>query len=96
GVDGAHGLPTVTVALEHKAGHVLLSVQDNGSGLPGEQQAQLMKRGAQGETGQLLGQGAGLGLALVSQYARLMQAEVALGSGPEGRGWVCTIAFQPE
>lgn len=93
GIDGAHGAPTVTVALERVGYEVVLSVQDNGSGLPGEIQAQLMKRGAQGETGQLLGQGGGLGLALVAQYAKLMNARVTLGSGPGGRGWVCSVAF---
>ncbi len=93
GVDNRSEQPAVTVGLERQADLVVLSVQDNGSGLPGEMQARLMERGAQGETGQLLGQGAGLGLALVSQYARLMQATVSLGGGPGGRGWVCTIAF---
>lgn len=85
--------PAVTVAVQRAGGEVLLSVQDNGSGLPGELQARLVKRGAQGDTGQLLGQGAGLGLALVSQYAQLLHARLALGSGPDGRGWVCTLAF---
>ncbi|MEO7546875.1 MAG: hypothetical protein ABIT82_00485, partial [Ramlibacter sp.] len=66
------------------------------SGLPGEVQALLMQRGAQGETGQLLGQGAGLGLALVAQYAKLMNARVNLGSDTDGRGWVCSIAFRSE
>ena len=93
GTDGAHGAPTITVALEQDEDGITLSVQDNGSGLPGELQAQLMKRGAQGETGQLLGQGAGLGLALVAQYAKLMRARIALGSGAQGRGWACSIVF---
>jgi two-component system sensor histidine kinase TctE len=84
---------SVTVALERKEGDVVLSVQDNGPGLPGELQAQLVRRGAQGETGQLLEQGAGLGLALVSQYATLMGASMTLASGPQGRGWLCTIRF---
>ncbi len=93
GSDGMHGLASITVALERAGSEVVLSVQDNGSGLPGEVQAQLMTRGAQGETGQLLGQGAGLGLALVSQYARLMHARMVLGSGPDGQGWLCSVAF---
>lgn len=83
---------SVTVAIAREAGAVLLSVQDNGPGLPDELQAQLVRRGAQGETGQLLGQGAGLGLALVSQYATSMRASMVLGRGPQG-GWLCTIRF---
>ena len=93
GVDAQARPPTVTVALEHRAGEVVLSVQDNGPGAPGEEQMALAQRGAQGEAGQLLGQGAGLGLALVAQYARLMKAHMALRSGADGRGWVCEIAF---
>jgi two-component system sensor histidine kinase TctE len=84
----------VTVAIEQREGVVVLSVQDNGPGLPDEVQAQLVHRGAQGQLGQLLGQGAGLGLALVSQYATLMGAQMTLGSGPGGRGWLCEIHFR--
>jgi two-component system, OmpR family, sensor histidine kinase TctE len=93
GVSPAVDAPAVTVAVEHTANEVLLSVQDNGPGVPQAQQLALAGRGAQGEAGQLLGQGAGLGLALVAQYARLMNARMALRSGAGGRGWVCEIAF---
>jgi two-component system sensor histidine kinase TctE len=94
GVDPSRGAPTITVAVKREAEETLLSVEDNGPGLPGEQQAQLIRRGVQGETGHLLGQGAGLGLALVAQYAKLLHARMTLGSGPDGGGWVCTIALR--
>ncbi|HWI82652.1 sensor histidine kinase [Ramlibacter sp.] len=96
GIDGKNGSPAITVAIEHGRGQTILSVQDNGSGLPGELQLQLMQRGAQGEAGQLLGEGAGLGLALVAQYARLMGARMTLGSGPGGTGWVSRVSFPSE
>jgi two-component system sensor histidine kinase TctE len=89
----ADGPSTVTVVIDRPPGEVVLMVQDNGAGLPGELQDQLVHRGAQGQLGQLLGQGAGLGLALVSQYATLMDARMVLGSGAGGRGWVCAIHF---
>ena len=85
--------PAITVAVERSSGEVLLSVQDNGPGVPREQQRALAERGAQGEAGQLLGKGVGLGLALVAQYARLMNARMALRTGEDGRGFVCEIAF---
>ncbi|MDE2604687.1 MAG: sensor histidine kinase [Burkholderiales bacterium] len=85
--------PAITVAVEERPTEVLLLVQDNGPGVPHEQQQALVERGAQGEAGQLLGQGVGLGLALVAQYARLMDARMTLRSGESGRGWVCEIAF---
>ena len=93
GVDASVS-PAITVAVARDGERTLLSVEDNGPGLPDEQQDSLIRRGAQGETGQMLGQGAGLGLALVSQYAQLMQATMKLASGPGGRGWVCTIALR--
>lgn len=93
GTDAAHAAPTVTVAIEQVGRETVLSVLDNGSGLPGEMQMKLMQRGAQGDAGQLLGEGVGLGLALVAQYARLMGAHMTLGSGPQGVGWICRIAF---
>ncbi len=83
----------ITVSVHRYADEVILTVQDNGPGVPGEMQAQLMRRGTQGEAAQLMGEGAGLGLALVAQYAKLMNARVMLGSGPSGRGWQCSIAF---
>ena len=89
----AEGTSTVTVAIERRPGEVVLSVQDNGAGPPGELQAHLVQRGTQGQLGQLLGQGAGLGLALVAQYALLMDARMELGTGPDGQGWVCAIHF---
>ena len=85
--------PAITVAIDETDAGTVLSVQDNGTGLPGELQLQLMRRGAQGEAGALLGEGAGLGLALVAQYARLMGAAMELGSGPGGTGWVCRVSF---
>ncbi len=96
GTDAAHGPPAVTVAIEQDGNETVLSVLDNGSGLPGEMQMKLMERGAQGDAGQLLGEGVGLGLALVAQYARLMGARMTLGSGPQGIGWICRIAFTQE
>ncbi|MDB5958014.1 sensor histidine kinase [Ramlibacter sp.] len=90
--DGATA--TVTVALERRGDQVLLFVQDNGPGVPGALQAALVARGTQGEAGQLLGQGAGLGLALVAQYARLLRGHMRLHSGEAGRGWVCEITLR--
>ncbi|HVZ43705.1 MAG TPA: sensor histidine kinase [Ramlibacter sp.] len=85
--------PSITVALDRRGADVVLSVLDNGPGLPADQQANLVDRGVQGEPGQLLGEGAGIGLALVSQYARLLGARMVLASGPDGRGWRCEIVF---
>lgn len=93
GSDNANGPPSITVAIDQEPDAIVLSVLDNGSGLPGEMQLAMMQRGMQGEAGQLLGEGVGLGLALVAQHARLMGARMTLGSGPGGVGWASRIAF---
>lgn len=85
--------PAITVAVERRGGEVLLSVQDNGPGAPLQEQMALAERGSQGQAGQLLGQGVGLGLALVGQYARLMNGRMSLRGGDDGRGFVCEISF---
>src|SRR5690606_28694010 len=93
GADAAAGDPCVTVSLAREDGDTVLSVEDNGQAMPGIDQERLVQRGAQGQTGTLLGEGAGLGLALVSQYAMLMNARMTLSSGAAGRGWRCAIRF---
>lgn len=90
---GGGSPPAITVAVERRDGEVVLSVQDNGPGVPHEQQLALAERGAQGEAGQLLGEGVGLGLALVAQYARLMRARMRLRTADAAGGFVCEIAF---
>ena len=94
GVAGGQAQATITVAVESRAGQITLGVQDNGPGMTAAEQAQLTERGAQGDAGRLLGEGAGIGLALVAQHARLMKARMELGTPPSGQGWVCWIHFR--
>ena len=87
--------PVVTVAVQHDdGGRTLLSVQDNGPGIPAERRPEMLKRGVRG-VGQPGGSGTagGVGLALVTFYAQLLKAPVSFGSGPDGRGWRCEIVF---
>ena len=93
GVDAHSSPPAVTVSLEYQDGDTLLAVEDNGLAMPGADQERLVERGAQGRAGTLLGEGGGLGLALVAQYARLMNARMTLASGAGGAGWRCEIRF---
>ena len=73
--------PQVTVELatledETQGPSVTLSVIDNGPGLAVHERERLMQRWAQGHqaTDERLGEGAGLGLAIVARYAELMRA----------------------
>ena len=82
---GTHSEITVSVQAGPE-GAVTLAVTDNGPGMGAEQTSGLLERWQQGSAGQHLGQGAGLGLAIVAQYARLMEARLELQAAnvPEG------------
>lgn len=90
GATGAEGRPVVTVAVQREeGGRTVLSVQDNGPGIPAERRSEMLKRGVRGVAS---GTG-GVGLALVTFYAQLLKAPVSFGSGPDGRGWRCAVVF---
>lgn len=93
GVDPQSQAPSVTVALAQQGGQVTLSVIDHGPGLSEALRDRLVQRWEQGEAGHALGQGAGLGLPIVAQYARLLRARFALSAGPQGRGLVASVHF---
>jgi two-component system sensor histidine kinase TctE len=74
-------------------GAIELAVLDNGPGMNTEQANGLLARWAQGHAGQQLGQGAGLGLAIVVQYARLMGAVLTLHNAGGAVGQVVSLRF---
>jgi two-component system sensor histidine kinase TctE len=84
----------VTVAIKPaEGGSTVLSVSDNGPGMDPGQAGDLLERWAQGRSGQQLGQGAGLGLAIVAQYARLMGARLELRGADGGVGQAVCVVF---
>ena len=85
---------TVTVVLAVAKQGVRLSVLDNGAGLSPAQSQHLMQRGVRGKAAQQLGQGAGLGLAIVAKFAQVMGAGFELGPVPEGAGLRATVNFR--
>jgi two-component system, OmpR family, sensor histidine kinase TctE len=85
---------TVTVVLSQQADTVTLSVVDNGSGLTFDQRRRLMQRGVRGVDSDRLGQGAGLGLAIVAKFAQVMNAKFELGDVPGGPGLRATLVFR--
>ncbi len=95
-----HGQPAlprrarVTVKLRRTPGVNELTVLDNGPGLAGTDPARWLHRGTQGSgPAQRLGQGAGLGLAIVARYAELMHARLVLDSGDGGVGLRVRVIF---
>jgi two-component system sensor histidine kinase TctE len=75
----------ITVSVEQNYQHVTLSVTDNGMGVPADKLQQISQRWVQGAAGEALKAGAGLGLAIVGTYAKLLGARVEVKPGqPQG------------
>ncbi|KRD55359.1 histidine kinase [Acidovorax sp. Root275] len=83
--------PRITVALQMRGEHVVLSVADNGPGVDAALAQRLLQRWAQGDQGVRLGQGAGLGLSIVARYAQLMGGRLALDPAQDGPGLVASV-----
>lgn len=84
-----YGGNTVTVELSER----MLSVVDDGPGIAPEAQRNLMQRWAQGSEGVKLGQGAGLGLAIITRYVALLGAELAFTPATTDGGLRVSVAF---
>jgi two-component system sensor histidine kinase TctE len=87
-----YGGRTITIELADST----LAVVDDGPGIPPEAQRDLMQRWAQGPAGQKLGQGAGLGLAIVARYAKLLGAELSFAKASDEGGLRVSVAFAPD
>jgi two-component system sensor histidine kinase TctE len=80
-----NGESHITVSVEDTPHSVVLSVTDNGAGVPADKLQQISQRWVQGAAGEALKAGVGLGLAIVGTYAKLLGARVALGAAqPHG------------
>ena len=99
---GAPGVATpaqITVSIEvfspggAEQEKVLLSVADNGVGLPESRRSEVQHRWQRSSREPMLREGAGLGLAIVSEYARLLGASLSLEAGSDGAGLVVTLTF---
>lgn len=90
---GAHTPSRIRLAVEQQAGRVELTVSDNGPGISPALRESVKNRWRQGQEGTRLGQGAGLGLAIVQRYAELMNADLQLSDADQGTGLQAGITF---
>jgi len=90
---GGGAVPRVTVTLQREEEAVTVSVNDNGPGLADGDAGLLTQRWTQGTQGHKLGQGAGLGLAIVRRYAALLNAQFSLEPGTGGQGLSARLRF---
>ena len=83
---------TIRVEIASEAGKVLLSVSDNGPGIPEEELKKVSERfyrplGTQSS-------GSGLGLSIVKRIAEVHNAELQIGTAGEGGGFKVTVTFR--
>lgn len=81
----------VTVRLEHVGDHVTLKVIDDGPGFPEATRELVFRRFWRSDSG--IGDGAGLGLAIVREIAERYRAAVSIVSRPEVEGTRIEVAF---
>jgi two-component system sensor histidine kinase QseC len=69
---------------------VVLTITDQGPGIPAEQRAAAFKRFRRGDVGV---SGSGIGLSLVARILDVHHAHILLGEGPDGRGLRVEVRF---
>jgi two-component system sensor histidine kinase TctE len=83
----------VTVRIARSSGGPMVSIEDNGPGIPDSERARVFERFYR-----VLGSGAegcGLGLAIVREIAQSHGAQVSLTPAADGTGTIATIVFPP-
>ncbi len=84
----------VTVRVAGGAGAVVLSVEDNGAGIPDQERERVFERFYR-VLGTGVAEGCGLGLAIVREIALSHHADVALATAAGGQGTVLRVTFPP-
>ena len=81
-----------TVRVQRLPTGIVLSVEDNGPGIPEDERDRVLERFHRGSTA-LQTTGSGLGLAIVREIAVTHGAEMRVDSGPSGRGTRVSVLF---
>ena len=87
----------VWLSLRRDEGEVQLTVRDEGEGIAPEQQEKIWQRFYQADPSRSGGQGAGMGLSMVEQIARIHNGRMSLSSRPgEGSAFTLHLPEAPE
>lgn len=81
----------VTLKLQLQEGQLHLVVEDNGRGIPETERERVFERFHRLDDS--VGEGCGLGLAIVREIALAHQADIHLDAGQQGRGTRVTVTF---
>jgi two-component system, OmpR family, sensor histidine kinase TctE len=85
----------VTIELTVERNETRLSVVDNGPGIGLEERNRMLQRWARAEGSERTNGGVGLGLAIVTRYAELLNARFELDAGNSGAGVRASLVFAP-
>jgi two-component system OmpR family sensor kinase len=80
----------IDVALDNDGGRAVLTVFDNGPGIPSDERARVFDRFFRGDDGE---PGSGLGLSIVKRIADAHHASIDLGAPEHGNGLVVRVRF---
>lgn len=81
----------VTVTVSEEGNQAVLTVEDNGIGIPPEEHDRVFERFHRLRDSP--SEGCGLGLAIVREIALAHQAEIAIGQGADGKGTRMSVIF---
>lgn len=84
--------PVVAVSARRMDGHVLLTIRDNGMGIPSHELARIYERGFTGSNGRSRGGSTGMGLYLCRKLAGILEIGLETVS-TQGQGTAVTLAF---
>jgi signal transduction histidine kinase len=82
----------VTVSVHGENGSVVLAVSDSGPGIPTDERPRVFERFYRMPDSTV--PGTGLGLSIVQDVARLHDAVVEIGTGPDERGTRVAVRFR--
>ena len=79
-----YGGGATQVGIASEDGMVVITVDDDGPGVPAHEKTHIFNRFAHGRTATASGEGSGLGLALVSEHVKLHRGSISVGTSPSG------------
>jgi two-component system, OmpR family, sensor histidine kinase QseC len=84
----------VEIAVKKNSETILLSVKDNGPGVPDADRRRVLDRFYRAEGNR--GPGSGLGLSIVERITSAHHAGISIGKGLEGKGFGVSVLFRPK
>jgi two-component system sensor histidine kinase KdpD len=89
-------LGEITIAANHDAAGIAVTVSDEGPGIPPDQLERIFDRFFRVESGDRRRAGTGLGLAICRGFAKAMGARITAANRQDRQGAIFTLRFPPD